>query len=67
MPRFDGLFLAIADRFPAAVAGRLLRRVADMRQRGRRRRKSQAPPVYLSNHLRRDIGLPPVDESGRPL
>jgi hypothetical protein len=67
MPRFDGLFLAVAGRFPAAVADRLQRVVAGLRQRAERRQKGQAPPVYLSNHLRRDIGLPPVDHRGWPL
>ena len=46
---------------------RLLVRIALMRHRrrragGRLRRPPQAPPgLLLDNHLRRDIGLPPVD------
>jgi len=64
MPRFDGLFLAVAGRFPAAAADRMRRAIAGLQQRAERRRKSQAPPLQLSNHLRRDIGLPPVNSRG---
>jgi len=32
---------------------------------GRRRWRPHAPPIWpLSNHLRRDIGLPPIGGSG---
>jgi len=65
MPRFEGLFLAVAGRFPAAATERLRRAMAWLRQRAERRRRSQAPPpIQLSNHLRRDIGLPPVNSRG---
>ena len=49
---------------------RLLVRLALLRHRrrrsgGRLRRPPQAPPgLLLNNHLRRDIGLPPVDDTG---
>ena len=47
---------------------RWLVRLALMHRRrgtgGRLRRPPQAPPGLLSNHLRRDIGLPPVRDSG---
>ena len=48
---------------------RWLVRLALMHRRrgtgGRLRRPPQAPPgLLLSNHLRRDIGLPPVRDSG---
>lgn len=48
---------------------RLLVRLALWRHRrrrpgGRLRRPPQAPPgLLLNNHLRRDIGLPPVDDT----
>ena len=48
---------------------RLLVRIALARHRrrragARRQRPPQAPPgLLLNNHLRRDIGLPPVDHS----
>jgi hypothetical protein len=67
MSLFDGLFLAVADRFPAAIAERLQRAVANLREHADRRHQGQAPPIFLNNHLRRDIGLPPVDDRGWPL
>jgi hypothetical protein len=67
MSLFDGLFMAVADRFPSAIAERLQRAVAGLQRRADRQRKGQAPPIFLSNHLRRDIGLPPVDNHDWPL
>jgi hypothetical protein len=68
MSLFDQPFLSIAGRAPTAIADRLNRAARlwrGRREARRRRRISAALPA--DNHLRRDIGLPPVDKSGWPL
>jgi hypothetical protein len=64
---FFELLLAAGSR-PAAVIGWLIRmtRTPAIR-RGERRRLRTAPVSILSNHVRRDVGLPPVDSGGLPL
>jgi hypothetical protein len=64
------LFQAFAGRAPAAIFVRLTEAASVMRRRlpAERRREIQAPPIFLSDkHLRRDIGLPPLDDRGWPL
>lgn len=63
MASFYELFLSFAARAPAAWVRRIRRaRLKD------RRRKRDLPEIFRSNrHLRRDIGLAPVDEWGWPL
>jgi hypothetical protein len=68
MSLFDQPFLSIAGRAPTAIAGRLSRAVLLWRARRRARRRRRIPPALpADNHLRRDIGLPPVGKSGWPL
>jgi hypothetical protein len=68
MSLFDQPFLSVAGRAPTAVADRLSRAVALWRNRqAARRRRRIAAALPADNHLRRDIGLPPVDKSGWPL
>jgi hypothetical protein len=67
---FIHLFLSNSGRAPLAIADRLTQAVSALSSRRRarnRKRRGQAPPLLLSNHLRRDIGLPPVDAYGRPI
>jgi hypothetical protein len=64
---FFELLLAAGSR-PAAVIGWLIRlaRAPAVRRRERRRLRT-APVSILSDHVRRDLGLPPVDSGGLPL
>jgi hypothetical protein len=65
---FDQLFPSFAGRAPSRTAGRLSRGVSSWRRRRAARRRRRTPlPMPADNHLRRDIGLPPVDKSGWPL
>ena len=64
------LFLSNSGRAPLAIADRLTQALSvrfSRRHPRNRQRRSQAPPLLLGNHLRRDIGLPPVDAYGRPI
>ena len=67
MPNFNELFFfapraAVVDYVTQAAKALLQRR----RRRGRQRIGPAPPPLFLgNNHLRRDIGLPPLDSSGR--
>jgi hypothetical protein len=63
---FLELFLSASGRAPAAIVDRLSQAAALFnRPRKRRRRVRRAPPADLrNNHMRRDIGLPPVDTGG---
>jgi hypothetical protein len=67
---FFELFVSAGGRAPAAIADRLVQAASVLfgRQRHRRRKRvGPAPPALLTNnHLRRDIGLPPLDSRGRP-
>jgi hypothetical protein len=66
---FFELFVSAGGRAPSAVVQRLTQAAASLfgRRRGRRR-VGPAPPLFPgNNHLRRDIGLPPVDSYGRPI
>ena len=63
MASFYDLFLSFAARAPAAWVQRI--RGAKPEDRPR---EADLPPIFRSNrHLRRDIGLAPVDERGWPL
>ena len=64
---FFELLLAAGSR-PAAVIGWVIRvaRAPAIRRRERRRLRT-APVSILSDHVRRDVGLPPVDSRGLPL
>jgi len=63
MASFCELFLSFAARAPAAWVRRIRR--AKLKDR---RRKRDLPEIFRGNrHLRRDIGLAPVDERGWPL
>ena len=67
---FIQMFRSNSGRAPLAIADRLTHAVSVLfsRRRARnRQRRGHAPPLLISNHLRRDIGLPPVDSYGRPL
>jgi hypothetical protein len=68
---FFTLLLSAGGRAPAAIVGRLSRAASALRRRrwrGRQQRVKRAPPFFLdSNHVRRDIGLPPVDSRGWPI
>jgi hypothetical protein len=74
MSNFFRLFLFAGGRAPVAIVERLAQAASDLsdlanrwRLRGRRG-EGPAPPIFLGdNHLRRDIGLPPVDRHGRPI
>ena len=64
---FFELLLAAGSR-PAAVVGWLTRLAwAPAISRRERRRLRTAPVAILSDHVRRDLGLPPVDSRGLPL
>ena len=67
MTNFFELLLAAGSR-PAAVIGWVIRvaRAPAIRRR-ERRRLGAAPVSILSDHVRRDVGLPPVDSRGLPL
>jgi len=71
MPKFYSLLLSIAGRAPVTLADRVTDAAESVLQAvalPRRRLKSQAPPIFRGdNRLRRDIGLPPVDDRGLPL
>jgi hypothetical protein len=63
MASFYELFLSFAARAPAAWIRRIRRA---KRKDGPRR--NDFPEIFRSNrHLRRDIGMAPVDEQGWPL
>jgi hypothetical protein len=68
---FFDLFLSASGRAPTAIVERLTQAASALFNRprpGGRRREGPAPPIFLgNNHLRRDIGLPPVDSHGRPI
>ncbi len=71
MTNFFNLFLSAGGRAPTAVVDRLTQAASALfnrRQLRGGRREGPAPPIFLgNNHLRRDIGLPPVDSHGRPM
>ena len=71
MTNFFDLFLSASGRAPAAIVERLTQAASALFNRprpGGQRREGPAPPVFLgNNHLRRDIGLPPVDSNGWPI
>lgn len=71
MTNFFELFLSTGGRAPVAIVDRLVETasaVFNRRPRSGRRRIGPTPPIFLgNNHLRRDIGLPPVDSHGRPI
>ncbi len=63
MVSFYELFLSFAARAPAAW----VRRIRRAKPKGRPR-EADLPTIFRGNrHLRRDIGLAPVDERGWPL
>ncbi len=63
MASFYELFLSFAQRAPAAW----IRRVRRAKPKDRPR-EGDLPAIFRFNrHLRRDIGLAPVDERGWPL
>jgi len=63
MASFYEIFLSFAARAPAAWARRIQR--AKPKDRPLR---NDLPEIFRGNqHLRRDIGLAPVDERGWPL
>jgi hypothetical protein len=67
---FLQLFLSAGGRPPAAILVRFFEAAAGLFKRRRRRRMGieRALPDYLhNNHLRGDIGLPPVDSHVRPI
>jgi len=68
---FNELFFFAPGRARAAIVNGLTqaaRALLHRRRRLRRQRIGRAPPLFLgNNHLRRDIGLPPLDGNGRPL
>jgi hypothetical protein len=67
---FLQLFLSAGSRPPAAILDRLFQAAAGLFKRRQCRRMGieRALPDYLhNNHLRGDIGLPPVDFRGWPL
>ena len=70
MTNFLDLFLS-AGRAPTAIMERLTQAASALFNRPQprgRRREGPAPPIFLgNNHMRRDIGLPPVDSCGRPI
>jgi len=67
MTNFLELLLAAGSR-PAAVIGWVIRvaRGPAIRRRERQHLRT-APASILSDHVRRDVGLPPVDSRGLPL
>jgi hypothetical protein len=68
---FFDLFLSAGGRAPTAIMERLTQAASALFNRRRpqgRRREGPAPPIFLgNNHMRRDIGLPPVDSCGWPI
>jgi hypothetical protein len=68
---FFELFLSAGGRAPVAIIDRLTQAASALFNRPRprsRKREGPAPPIFLgNNHMRRDIGLPPVDSYGRPI
>ena len=69
MPKFYELLLAIVGHRSGSPTVTHAAPAPKGGVRPRRRgRKSQAPPLFRGdNRLRRDIGLPPLDERGLPL
>ena len=69
MPNFNELFYLSRGRTRVAILDSLTqaaRALLHRRRRQGRQRIGRAPPLFLgNNHLRRDIGLPPVDRDGR--
>jgi len=67
MSLFEQLFVSFAGT-PSTMADRLGRGVASWRRRRAARRRRRVPlALPANNHLRRDIGLPPIDKGGWPL
>ena len=69
MPSFFELLLAAGSR-PALTIGRLIRDAGllAVRPLGAPERSSRAPSAsMLSNRLRQDMGLPPLDSHDLPL
>jgi hypothetical protein len=68
--KFFEMFLSAGGRTPAAIIEHLAQAALALFSRAnqrRRRRDGRVPPHYLgNNHLRQDIGLPPVDTRGWP-
>jgi hypothetical protein len=68
---FLDLFLSAGGRAPTAIMERLTQAASALFNRPQprgRRREGPAPPIFLgNNHMRRDIGLPPVDSCGWPI
>ncbi len=71
MSNFNELFFMSRGRASAAVIDGLThaaRAFLVRRRRRGRQRIGRAPPLFLgNNHLRRDIGLPPLDRHGQPM
>ena len=71
MSNFNELLFIAPGRARAAIVDGLTqaaRALLHRRRRLGRRRIGRAPPLFLgNNHLRRDIGLPPLDRDGRLL
>ena len=68
MPSFYELFLSIVGHVPGPRSRRMTHLAPSDAKAGklpRRSRKGQAPPT--DNRLRRDVGLPPIDERGLPM
>jgi hypothetical protein len=65
MSLFDQRFLSLAGRAPSTMMDRLSHGVASWRRR-RLRRRARRLPLPFDNHLRRDLGLPPVDKGNWP-
>jgi hypothetical protein len=71
MPSFYQLILSMVGQASGLRSSRVTHagpsRAKRIRPRGRGWR-GQSPPIFMgNNHLRRDIGLPPLDRCGRPL
>jgi len=68
---FFEMFVFAGGRAPAAIVGRLNQAASALFRRPRPRKRKRigpSPPLFLgNNHLRRDIGLPPVDSGGWPI
>ena len=71
MTNFFELFLSTGGRAPVAIVERLTQAASGLfgrRLPRSRKRVTPAHPIFPgNNHLRRDIGLPPVDSHGRPI
>ena len=69
MPNFNELFYLSRARARIAIIDSVTQAARALLQRRRRlgrQRIGRAPPLFLgNNHLRRDIGLPPLDRHGR--